>query len=190
MQGKNVIDCATAAPILTFFPVNIRLYITVFLYPATQKVAGYYVIPSEPFECPFVRLSIRPSIRASFPDSNLSSFWPIFFKFCMEIDIREEWFGMAMDFFCQFWTALRPLFGVRFFYAQYLVNWFVDFDQILYMHWYWQNVDLGWLNNMFCSFLTTLWPLIDFNILFMLNILWTNWWILIKFCKCIDIDKV
>ena len=28
-----------------------------FLYPATQKVTGYYVIPSKPFECP----SVRPS---------------------------------------------------------------------------------------------------------------------------------
>ena len=35
-------------------------------YPVTQKVAGYYVIPSEPFE--------RPSVSASFPDSNLSRF--------------------------------------------------------------------------------------------------------------------
>ena len=30
----------------------------------------------------------------------------------------------------------------NFVYAQYLVNLFVDFDQILYMHWYWQDVDL------------------------------------------------
>ena len=30
----------------------------------------------------------------------------------------------------------------NFVYAQYLVNWFVDFDQILYMHCYWQDVDL------------------------------------------------
>ena len=60
MQGKNVIDCATAASILTFFPVNICLYFTVFLYPATQKVVGYYVKPSEPFECPFVRPSELP----------------------------------------------------------------------------------------------------------------------------------
>ena len=95
MQGKNFIDCATAAPILTFFPVNICLYITVFLYPATQKVVGYYVIPSEPFECPLV----SSSVRALFPDSNFSSFWPIFFKLCMDIDIRQEWFGMAMSFF-------------------------------------------------------------------------------------------
>ena len=58
-----------------------------FLYPATQKVAGYYVIPSEPFEC--------TSVSPSFPDSNLSSFWPSFFKFGMDIDIREEWFVIA-----------------------------------------------------------------------------------------------
>ena len=48
----------------------------------------------------------------------------------------------------------------------------------------------GWMNNIFCSFSTELWPLIDVEILFVLNILWTNWWILIKFCKCIDIDKM
>ena len=43
----------------------------------------YYVIPSEPFECP----SVCPSVSASFPDSNLSSFSP---KLCMDIDIGEE----------------------------------------------------------------------------------------------------
>ena len=30
-----------------------------------------------------------------FPDSYWSSFWPIFFKLCTDIDIREEWFGIA-----------------------------------------------------------------------------------------------
>ena len=28
-----------------------------------------------------------------FPDSNLSSFWPILYKLYMDIDIGEEWFG-------------------------------------------------------------------------------------------------
>ena len=40
-----------------------------FLYPATQKVAGYYVIPSEAFECPSgpsVRSSVRASVRQRF----------------------------------------------------------------------------------------------------------------------------
>ena len=38
---------------------------------------------------------VRPSVSASFPDSNLRSFLPIFFKLCMDIDIEEEWFGIA-----------------------------------------------------------------------------------------------
>ena len=37
-------------------------------YTPPQKVARYYVIPSEPFECPSVRPSVRPSVSASFPD--------------------------------------------------------------------------------------------------------------------------
>ena len=48
----------------------------------------------------------------------------------------------------------------------------------------------GWLYKIFCSFSTELWPLMDAEISFVLNILWTNWWILIKFYKCIDIDKM
>ena len=37
------------------------------LYPATRKVARYYVIPSENFECPSARLSVRPpSVRQRF----------------------------------------------------------------------------------------------------------------------------
>ena len=42
-------------------------------------------------------VSARPSVSASFPDSNLSSFWPIFFKRCMVIDVGEEWFGIANE---------------------------------------------------------------------------------------------
>ena len=41
-------------------------------------------------------VSVRSSVSASFPDSNLSSFWAIFFfKLCMAIDIGEGWFGIA-----------------------------------------------------------------------------------------------
>ena len=55
------------------------LVIFIFLYPATQKVAGYYVMHSENFECPSVRLSIRLSAL------HFRS-WPIFFNLCMDID--------------------------------------------------------------------------------------------------------
>ena len=37
--------------------------------------------------------SVHPSVSASFPDANLS--FPIFFKLCTDIDISEEWFGIA-----------------------------------------------------------------------------------------------
>ena len=42
----------------------------------------------------------------------------------------------------------------------------------------------------FGRFLRELWPLIDVRILLTLSILWINLWILIKFCFCIDIDKM
>ena len=64
------------------------LYLAMFLYPATQKVAGYYVIPSELFECPAGHQCFVTGLY-------LSSFWPIVFKVCMDIDIREEWFQIA-----------------------------------------------------------------------------------------------
>ena len=40
----------------------------------------------------------------------------------------------------------------NFVYAQYFVNYFVDFNQILYMHWYWQDVDLDDLTIFFVHF--------------------------------------
>ena len=64
------------------------------LYPATQKVAGYYVLPSELWVSVH-RPSICPSVCASFPCSNFSTFWPIFFKLCIDIGIGEEWYGIA-----------------------------------------------------------------------------------------------
>ena len=70
---------------ITFGWYTMRSWWYCFYIPPRKKVAGYYLILSEPFECP----SIRP-----FPDSNFSSFWLIFFKLCINIDFREEWFGI------------------------------------------------------------------------------------------------
>ena len=150
--------------------------------------------PPKPFEYP----SVRPSVCLSllrFRTLNLSSFWAIFFKLCVDIDIGEEWFQiinglnsfinnrvMTLDWckksvFPQYlqnkWTwwilikfhiciniyKIHVVSNARYFwsivnrvmaldrrqncvYAQYLVNWFVDFDQILYVHCYWQALDL------------------------------------------------
>ena len=46
--------------------------------------------------CPsVVRPSVCLSISSSFPCSNFLTFWPIFFKLCIDIGIGEEWYGIA-----------------------------------------------------------------------------------------------
>ena len=56
---------------------------------------------------------VRPSVSVSFPDSNLSSFCPIFFKLCMDIDIGEEWFDIANGLNLFQTTELWPLIDVK-----------------------------------------------------------------------------
>ena len=74
-------------------------YKNAFLYPATHKkwqvlcyTLGKFWVSVCLSVCPSVRC---PSVSASFSDSNLSSFWPVFFKLCMDIDIGEEWFAIS-----------------------------------------------------------------------------------------------
>ena len=56
------------------------------------------------FECPSVRpSSVRLSVSASFPCSNFSIIWPIFFKLCIDIGIGEEWYGIASGLI-SFWN--------------------------------------------------------------------------------------
>ena len=59
------------------------------LYPAIQKVAGYYVIPSEPFEC--------PSVSTSFPDSTLSSFDRFSSDFAWTLISGRSGLGLQME---------------------------------------------------------------------------------------------
>ena len=60
-----------------------------FFIPRHTIVAGYYGFTLD------VRVSVRPSVRFSFPDDNLSKHQWIFTKFGMCIDIVEFWFGIA-----------------------------------------------------------------------------------------------
>ena len=51
-----------------------------------------------------VRLSVvRLSVSTSFPCSNFSTFWPIFFKLCIDIGIGEEWYRVASGLI-SFWN--------------------------------------------------------------------------------------
>ena len=133
------------------------------------------------FEC----LPVRPSVSASFPDSNLSSFWPIFFKVCMDIDIGEEWFGIA--------SGLNSFINNRVIALDWCKMCFssISSEQMDEVYALINTRSMLFLKHViFGQFLTEFWPLIDVRILFMLNILWINLWISIKFCICIDIDKM
>ena len=100
----------------------------------------------------------------------------ILIKFCICIDIYKIHVVSNARYIWSIFNTILALDGRQnFVYVQYLVNLFVDFDQILYMHW--QNVQI-----IFHYFSAELWPLIDVRILFPFNILRTNWCILMKLC--------
>ena len=126
------------------------------------------------------RLSVHPSVRTSFPESNLSSFWPILFKLCMDIDIREQWFEMAHGLNSMINNRVMALdwcknvFFLNIFRTNgwILIKFHICID--IYKIHVVSNARYFWL------ILTELWLLIDVRILFMLNILWINLWIFIK----------
>ena len=66
-----------------------EILIYLFIPPHTID-AGYYGFTL------VVRKSIRPSVRFSFPDDNLSKHQWIFTRLVMYIDIVEIWFGIAI----------------------------------------------------------------------------------------------
>ena len=104
-------------------------------YTLHKKVAGYYVIPSKPFWVS-VCLSVRPFVSALFLDSNSSSFWPIFFKLCVDIDIGEEWFGIANGL--NSFTKNRVM-ALDWCKNVFFLNIFRTNGWSLYMHWYIQD---------------------------------------------------
>ena len=143
-----------------------------------------FVIPSKPFWA-----SVHPQRFVS-RLSNLSSFWPIFFKLCVDIDIGEEWFGIADGLNLYINNRVMALYWCKnvFFLSIFRTNRWILMKFcicILYI-----RSMLCLMHITFGGLLTELWPLIEVRILFMLNILWIILWILIKFCICIDIFKM
>ena len=137
-----------------------------------------------------VCLCICSPFSASFPDSNWSSFWLIFFKLCMDIDIREEWFWIAngLNSYINNRVMARDWCKNVFFLNIFRTNGRILIKVCICINIY--KIHVVSNASYLCQFLTELWPLIDVRILFMLNVLWINLWISIKFCICIDIDKV
>ena len=78
----------------------------------------------------------------------------------------------AHEIFLNFSTELWPLIGVKisiFRNNEWILITFCVCIDIWSMLWL--------IHIIFPNFSTELWPLIDFRIMFMLNILWNNWWI-------------
>ena len=77
-------------------PVAPHVQVFIFI-PRHLKKCGvlcYTLQKKFAFECPSVRLSVRPSVSVSFPGSILSIYRPIFFKLCIGVHIRKEWSGI------------------------------------------------------------------------------------------------
>ena len=81
-----------------------------FLYPATQKVGGVLCYTLQTLRVH--RPSICLSVSASFPCSNFSTFWPIFFKLCTDIGIGEEWYEIASGLIIP-WHLCRVVYSFR-----------------------------------------------------------------------------
>ena len=74
-----------------------------FYTPPHKKWRGIMLYPPS-FECPSVRRpSVRLSVSSSFLCSNFSTFWPIFFKLCIDIGVGEEWYEVASGLI-SFWN--------------------------------------------------------------------------------------
>ena len=126
----------------------------------------------------------------SFPDSDLSSFWPIFFRLCLDIDIRKEWFGIAdglNSFINNRVMALdwcKNVFFLNIFRSNgwILIKFCICIDKIHVVS------NALYFSSIFNRVIALDW--LDVRIWFILNILWINLWISIKFCMCINIDKM
>ena len=141
-----------------------------------------HVIPSELWVS--IRLSIiRPSVSASFLCSNFSTFWPIFFKLCIDIGIGEEWYGIASGLI-SFWNnrvmaldVCQKCFALRF-RAVTLVR-FYRFCICINIYIWSTFIQLHFA---FPYFSTELWPLIYVQNVFLPNVFQINGYISRKFC--------
>ena len=81
-------------------------------------------------------------VRISFPLNILRTSWWNLTKFCIYIDIINIYISIVTHQFSKINNSVMVLdWCQNFVSAQYLDNKLMEFDQILHMHWYWQ--DLG-----------------------------------------------
>ena len=57
------------------------------------------------------------------------------------------------------------------------------------MYWLWPDLGLDCYKSFFAN-IQQFWPLVNVEVLFPLNIFWTNQWNFVLFCICIDINQI
>ena len=92
---------------------------------------NHYFIPKKCGVLCYTLRTIWVSISASFPGSNFSIFWLIFFKLHIGSDIREEWYGIANGLISFRNNRVMALdLWKKFVYPQYLQNKWMNFVKI------------------------------------------------------------
>ena len=124
----------------------------VFLYPATLKSVGYYVIPS--FQkmrsrvfLPFCT-SVHPSVSVSFSLSAGSIFYQLSSNLLWELILGSSVLGLQMGKFWQISIELRPLIYSRNWFSLSILAFIKDFLQTWYESRYCEGVfwDCKWVN--------------------------------------------
>ena len=73
------------------WPIKAEFFVEPFYTPPLENVRG--IMLYTPFKN--LRLSVRLSVRQRFVSAlYLEHVLPIFFKLCLRVDIRKEWFGI------------------------------------------------------------------------------------------------
>ena len=111
--------------------------------------------------------------------------------FCIYLFIDQIYVGNINHCFSQICKRVMALNSCQnLFFTQYLENESTKWDQILYIHYHWQDLHWWYKPLFFCKFATELRPLIGVRFWFLLNVLRTNWQNETKFCIHIFIDKI
>ena len=142
------------------FSWNQTDYVLRFLSPFLYKIHFIYIVfiprytKSGGVLCCTLRnvwVSVRPSVSPSFPCSNFSIFWSIFFKLCIDIDIGEEWYGITNGLFSFRNNRVMALgLSKKCVFPQYLQNKWMNFEKkIVYALIYEPSHDK--INNVVCA---------------------------------------
>ena len=131
------------------------------------------------------------SVLIRFPFNSLRTNRRSNTKLCIPIIMDKICVGIVKHHFPQIFNRVTALDSRQnLVLPQYLENEWVEINQILYKHYYGQNLLFDYKASYFCRFATALRPLIDVRMWFLLYNLRMNGQNVIKLCIQIIIEKI